>query len=58
MEELAMSGFMQSFYGDMGSWFLAGILLFAAGTYRELVVLPARRGEHERDSVCGRSVRS
>ena len=43
MEELACSGFMQSFYGDMGTWGLAAVLLLIAGIYRELIVLPARR---------------
>lgn len=51
MEELACSGFMQSFYGDMDSWLLVSLLLLAAGIYRELVVLPARRAEYERDTV-------
>ena len=45
MEVLACSGFLQSFYGDMGSWGLAAVLLLIAGIYRELVVLPARRKE-------------
>ena len=45
MEELACSGFMQSFYGDMGTWGLAAVLLLIAGIYRELIVLPARRKE-------------
>ena len=43
MEVLACSDFMQSFYGDMGSWGMAAVLLLIAGIYRELVVLPARR---------------
>lgn len=51
MEDLARSAFMQSFYGDMGTWGLASVLLLAAGIYREMVVLPARRAEHERDTV-------
>lgn len=51
MEELARSAFMQSFYGDMDSWLLVSLLLLAAGIYRELVVLPARRAEYERDTV-------
>ena len=51
MEELACSGFMQSFYGDMDSWFLVSLLLLAAGIYRELVVLQARKAEYERDTV-------
>lgn len=51
MEDLARSAFMESFYGDMGSWLLASLLLLAAGIYREIVVLPARRAEHERDTV-------
>lgn len=54
MEDLARSAFMESFYGDMGSWFLASLLLLAAGIYREMVVLPARRAEHERDTVRSR----
>ena len=54
MEELACSGFMQSFYGDMDSWFLVSLLLLAAGIYREMVVLPARRAEYERDTVHSR----
>ena len=54
MEDLARSAFMESFYGDMGSWLLASLLLFAAGIYREMVVLPARRAEHERDTVRSR----
>ena len=45
MEELACSGFMQSFYGDMGSWGMAAVLFLTAGIYRELIVLPARRKE-------------
>ena len=45
MEELACSGFMQSFYEDMDTWGLAAVLLLIAGIYRELVVLPARRKE-------------
>ena len=45
MEVLACRGFMQSFYGDMGSWGMAAVLFLAAGIYRELVVLPARRKE-------------
>lgn len=45
MEDLACSGFMQSFYGDMGTWGLAAVLLLIAGIYRELIVLPARRKE-------------
>ena len=51
MEDLARSAFMESFYGDMGSWLLTSLLLLAAGIYREMVVLPARRAEHERDTV-------
>ena len=51
MEDLARSAFMQSFYGDMDSWLLVSLLLLAAGIYRELVVLPARRAEYERDTV-------
>lgn len=45
MEELACSAFMQSYYGDMGSWGAAAILLLLLGIYRELIVLPARRKE-------------
>jgi len=56
MEHLAHSAFMESFYGDMGSWLLASLLLLAAGIYRELVVLPARRAEYERDTVRSRSL--
>ena len=51
MEDLARSAFMQSFYGDMDSWFLVSLLLLAAGIYRELVVLQARKAEYERDTV-------
>ena len=47
MEDLALSAFMQSFYGDMGSWLLVSVLFLAVGIYRELEVLPARRVEHE-----------
>lgn len=54
MEDLARNAFMESFYGDMGSWLLASLLLFAAGIYREIVVLPARRAEYERDTVRSR----
>ena len=54
MEDLARSAFMQSFYGDMDSWFLVSLLLLAAGIYRELVVLQARRAEYERDTVRSR----
>ena len=43
MEYLACSGFMQSFYGDMGTWGLAAVLFLSVGLYREFVVLPARR---------------
>lgn len=54
MGDLARSAFMQSFYGDMDSWLLVSLLLLAAGIYRELVVLPARRAEYERDTVHSR----
>ena len=51
MEEFARSAFMQSFYGDMGTWGLVAVLFLIAGFYREMVVLPARRQEYERDTV-------
>ena len=47
MEEFARSAFMQSFYGDMGTWGLVAVLFLIAGFYREMVVIPARRQEHE-----------
>lgn len=54
MEDLARSAFMESFYGDMGTWLLVSILFLIAGIYREMVVLPERRSEHERDTVRSR----
>lgn len=47
MEILARSAFMQSFYGDMGTWGLVAVLFLVAGIYRETVILPTRRQEHE-----------
>ena len=58
MEDLARSACMQNFYGDMDSWLLVSLLLLAAGIYRELVVLPARRAEYERDTVCSHRLHS
>jgi len=46
MEEFACSPFMQSFYGDMGTWFSFCALFLAAGIYREIIFLSTRRKRH------------
>jgi len=42
MEEFACSPLMQSFYGDMGTWFAFCALFLAAAIYREIIFLSTR----------------